>query len=89
MRKKHSVTLNIYNREKKHIENNHISGGGKDENRMVRFPWYNSCMPTNAAAPDSSRKNPIHKQDQKTGDGDWFSDLYCRCVWKKGDTARE
>lgn len=44
-------------------------------------------MPTNAAVPASpllllylllSRRNPIHKQDLKTGDGDWFPE---HCVF--------
>lgn len=46
---------------------------------MVMFLF----MPTNAVVPASplllllSRRNPIHKQDLKTGDGDWFPE---RCV---------
>ena len=58
---------------------------------MVMFLF----MPTNAAVPASplllflllSRRNPIHKQDLKTGDGDWFPEscvsvctLLCMCV---------
>lgn len=51
------------------------------------------CMLTNAALSSSSFspvKNPIHKQDLKTGAGDWFPErcvraftLLCVCVWKK------
>ena len=60
-------------------ERNILAGWWDDEMGMVMFLF----MPTNAVVPASplllllSRRNPIHKQDLKTGDGDWFPE---RCV---------
>lgn len=50
-----------------------------EEKKWERDAVAAACLQHRGACLLLSRKNPIHKQDLKTGDGDWFPER-CVCV---------
>lgn len=68
---------NIKNETQRENERNIWACGGKK--KRERDAVAAACLQHRGACLLLSRKNPIHKQDLKTGDGDWFPER-CVCV---------